>query len=366
MITALVVFGTRPEVIKLAPVVLELRRRPRSFRTVLLATAQHRGLLDQMLRVFDLAPDIDLDLMRPEQSLEDLTARIVRRVGAALGEARPDVVLIQGDTTTAMAAALAAFYRRIPVGHVEAGLRTGDPANPFPEEINRRIAGVLAAYHFAPTRLAARNLRREGIAPERIFLTGNTIVDALRHIAAKEADRPPAVRLNPGQRLILVTAHRRESFGRPLERVFRALRDIARRHPDVDIVYPVHPNPNVRAAAAKVLAGAPRIRLIEPLDYLEFLSLLRRAHLALTDSGGVQEEAPTFKVPVLVLREVTERPEGVAAGVAKLVGTDRARIVAETSRLLEDDRAYRAMAARRNPYGDGHAAERIRDALLGR
>ncbi len=358
-----VVFGTRPELIKLAPVIAALRKRPTPFRPVLVATAQHRGLLDQMLEVFRLKPEVDLDLMRPGQTLEDLTARLVAGVGGALGEIGPDAVLVQGDTTTAMAAALAAFYRRIPVGHVEAGLRTGDNHNPFPEEVNRRMVGVVARWHFAPTARAVANLRGEGVAAGRVFRTGNTIVDALLSISRRVGDDAPSVPLDPAKRLVLVTAHRRESFGRPLEGIMRALRDIAAARADVEVVYPVHPNPNVRAAAGKVLGRSERVRLVAPVDYMAFLALLRRSSLVLTDSGGVQEEAPTFRKPALVLREVTERPEGVEAGVARLVGTDRAKIVRETLRLLDDPRAYRAMAAGRNPYGDGRAAERIRSIL---
>jgi len=360
----LMLFGTRPEIIKLAPVVLSLRRFPARFETILVATAQHRGILDQMLRIFELTPDIDLDVMRPNQSLEGLTSILMEKVTAVLTQTRPDLVLIEGDTTTVMISALAAFYQKIPVGHVEAGLRTQNIYNPFPEEINRRIVSTLATYHFAPTKNAAKNLKKEGIPSSRIFVTGNTVVDALLDISRKIDDYPLPLKLSPEKRLLLVTAHRRESFGMPLENICRALKDVAGKNPDVEIVYPVHPNPNVQENVLKLLQHTERIYLTEPLDYIDFLLLMKKSYLILTDSGGIQEEAPTFKKPVLVLRAVTERPEGVAAGIAKIVGTDRKRIIEETQRLLDDREEYLRMTSKRNPYGDGKAAERIRDILL--
>lgn len=356
---ALIVFGTRPELIKLAPVILELKRRPKTFRVRLLATAQHRGMLDQVMDVFGLQPDLDLDLMRPGQNLDELTARIVSRTGRIFQDEHPDLVIVQGDTTTAMASSLAAFHRGIPVAHVEAGLRTGDLRNPFPEEMNRKVIGALAAWHFAPTPGAARNLRAEGIAASRIAVTGNTVIDALLVIDKAAAGRPLPIALKKNSRLVLVTAHRRESFGRPLDRVCSALIDIVRAHPDVEIVYPVHPNPNVQTAVKTRLSGRERIHLLRPLDYFSFLPLLKAADLILTDSGGIQEEAPFYHKPVLVLRKKTERPEGVAAGLARLTGTDRAVIVRETARILNDPVLQARMSRGRNPYGDGRAARRI-------
>lgn len=358
-----VIFGTRPEIIKLAPVILAIRKKPRRFKTVLLATAQHRGLLDQMLNLFGLKPDIDLDIMKPYQGLEELTSRVMDKAGKALLRIRPDLVLVQGDTTTAMISALAAFYRKIPVAHVEAGLRTGDPFNPFPEEINRKIISTLAAYHFAPTQAAARNLRTEGIPSSRIFVTGNPVVDALLHIDKKMGRRASSVPIDSGKKLVLVTAHRRESFGKPLERICRALIEIVSLEEDVRIVYPVHPNPGVQESVAAYLSGIDRIHLLKPLDYVDFLALMKKAYLILTDSGGVQEEAPTFRKPVLVLREKTERPEGIRAGIARLVGTDEKRILDEAGKILNDPREYRRMTGRKNPYGDGKAALRIRKII---
>ena len=355
----LVVFGTRPEIIKLAPVIRELKRKPRRFRVRLLATAQHRGMLDQMLDVFGLHPDLDLNLMRPGQSLDGLTARIALNVGRALRDERPDLVIVQGDTTTAMVSALTAFHQGIAVAHVEAGLRTGDLDDPFPEEMNRKVISALASWHFAPTRGAARNLKNEGVPSSRIAVTGNTVIDALAMMDKILVDRPLPLRLKPESRLVLVTAHRRESFGRPLDNICSGLIDIARTHPDVEIVYPVHPNPNVRAAVQARLSGRDRIHLIRPLDYFEFLSLLKKAYLVLTDSGGIQEEAPFYHKPVLVLRKRTERPEGLAAGVARLTGTNRASIVREATKILDDPRLHARMSRGRNPYGDGQAARRI-------
>ena len=340
----------------MAPVVLALRREPWA-RARVLATAQHRQMLDQVLDLFGIAPDVDLDLMRPDQALADLTARMIAALDAALDAERPDVVLAQGDTTTVLATGLACFYRRIPFGHVEAGLRTGDLANPFPEEMNRAVASRLARFHFAPTVAARENLRREGIAGEAIHVTGNTVIDALLHVAA--GDTPIGAALDPDKRLVLVTAHRRESFGRPLREAFGALRALADRNEDVQVLYPVHLNPNVSGPAREVLGGHPRILLCDPLEYAPFVSAMKRAYLVVTDSGGVQEEAPALGKPVLVLRDETERPEAVAEGVVKLVGTSSARILAEAQRLLDDPAAYAAMARGVSPYGDGHAAERI-------
>jgi UDP-N-acetylglucosamine 2-epimerase (non-hydrolysing) len=360
----LVVFGTRPEAIKLAPVIHALRERPRQFRCVVCTTGQHREMLEPMLRFFRIRPEHRLDVMRPDQSLAGLTARLIEGLDPVLEKVRPDWLLVQGDTTTCVAASLAAYYRRIRVGHVEAGLRTRDKFAPFPEEVNRRVTGILADLHFAPTERAAAQLRAEGVNPEAVLVTGNTVIDALRWAEARLGARRPAglQRLPPlqsGQRLVLVTGHRRENFGQGMENICLALREIAQRHPEAVVVYPVHLNPNVRGPAGRVLGGCERVHLLEPVPYPALVWLLRRAHLVLTDSGGIQEEAPTFGVPVLVMRDTTERPEGVEAGNARLVGTDKARIVAAVKELLESKAAHRRMARAGNPYGDGKAAQRI-------
>lgn len=355
----LAVVGTRPEAVKMAPVVHALRRRSWCEARVL-ATAQHREMLDQILRFFDVLPDRDLDLMRPGQELADLTARMITALDRALVAERPDMVLAQGDTTTVMVAGLCAFYRQVPFGHVEAGLRTGNLQNPFPEEMNRVLVGRLARLHFAPTAGARDNLLREGIDPATVHVTGNTVIDALLWTADRvdpEPFRPPA-----GKRLILVTAHRRENFGAPFAAVCRALRALADR-PDVTLLYPVHPNPNVHEVAHRMLGDHPSVRLVAPLDYPQMVAAMRACDLILTDSGGVQEEAPSLHKPVLVLRTTTERPEGVDAGAARLVGTDAGRIVAEATRLLDDGSARAAMTGVANPYGDGRAAERIADLV---
>jgi UDP-N-acetylglucosamine 2-epimerase (non-hydrolysing) len=343
----------------MAPVVLRLRQEPETFSVTLCATAQHRSLLDSPLGLFGLKPDVDLDLMRPNQTLNGLCSRIFEGVDACLDEQRPDWLLVQGDTTTVMAAALAGFHRRVRVAHVEAGLRTGDLENPFPEEMNRRVADLVSSLHLPPTRWAAEALRRESIPDSQIHVTGNTVVDALLWIAGTE---PAPV---ADSKLVLITSHRRESFGEPMQRAFRGIARLARRFPDHSFVFPVHPNPSV-AAALGVLRDLPNVRLVEPADYRQFVSWLRSARLVLTDSGGVQEEAPTFGKPVLVLRETTERPEGVERGVARLVGMDERRIFEEAERLLTDESAYAGMACAGNPYGDGRAAERIAGLLAGR
>lgn len=366
-LTIMTIVGTRPEAVKLSPVILELGRHPERVRSVVCATAQHREMLDQVLRLFDIAPHFDLDVMQPDQRLPDLTARLLVALDRVIEQVQPDWVLVQGDTTTVLAASLVAFYHRVRVGHVEAGLRSHDKFQPFPEEINRRIADVLADLYFAPTEAARSNLRREDVPDDRIVVTGNPALDALRLMA----DRADLSRLNPligdldGKRLILVTAHRRENFGRPLSRICRALRTLAARYGDaVRIVYPVHFNPNIAGPARELLGDVPNITLIEPVDYATMIALMKRADLILTDSGGIQEEAPSLHKPVLILREVTERHEVVALGAARLVGSDEDLIVNETARLLEDTDAYRRMASVPNPYGDGHASERIVEAIL--
>ncbi len=352
----LCVVGTRPEAIKMAPVILALKQEP-WVEVRVLATAQHRHMLDQVLKFFDIEPDIDLDIMRPNQALTTLTARLLLDLDDVLAAEKPDVVLVQGDTTTVMTAALASFYHRIPIGHVEAGLRTGDMQNPFPEEANRVIAGRLARWHFAPTESSRQNLLREGVADSAIVVTGNTVIDALLMTASRELTLDIA--LDPNKRMVLVTAHRRENFGEPFRNICRALHDLAVRNPDVQFLYPVHPNPNVKDVAHEMLGRCANFHLCEPLDYAPFIAAMKRAHFIISDSGGVQEEAPALGKPVLVLRDETERPEAVDAGVVKLVGSDYQRITSEAQRLLDDDVAYRAMARGVSPYGDGHGAERI-------
>jgi UDP-N-acetylglucosamine 2-epimerase (non-hydrolysing) len=367
MIKALSVVGTRPEAIKMAPVINELSSQPETFKSMVCATAQHREMLDQVLDIFGISPDYDLDLMRKNQTLSQLTARILTAIDEVIVKERPDWVLVQGDTTTVMVASLVAFYHGVKVGHVEAGLRTGDKSQPFPEEINRRIADVLADLYFAPTEHSRENLLREGVPASAIVVTGNTVIDALLATASRISGRPLDGRIGSldGKRLVLVTAHRRESFGAPLEDICRALLDIAHRYQDdVHIVYPVHLNPNVRSPVHKALGGVPNISLIEPVDYETFVGLMSHAYLILTDSGGMQEEAPSLDKPMLVLRETTERPEVIALGAARLVGTARETIVHEAVRLLEDPVAYEEMASVENPYGDGRASQRIAQAIL--
>ena len=364
----LVVLGTRPEAIKLAPVVLELRRRRPEFHCALAITSQHREMLAPMLDFFGLVPQYDLDVMRPDQRLSELTGRVLTGLDRVLETERPDWVVVQGDTTTAMAAGLAAFYRKIRLAHVEAGLRTNDKLSPFPEEINRRLVGALADLHFAPTDQAVRNLRKEGIPASKILRTGNTVTDALLWAARKIRREPPPLPTGipspaKGRRLVLVTGHRRENFGGGLEEICRALKAAAATCPDLDFVYPVHLNPNVKAPVHRLLGGQPRISLVPPVSYPEMVALLRRAWLVVTDSGGIQEEAPTFGVPVLVTRDTTERPEGIRAGNARLVGTDGAAILRWIRKLAVDPAVYGRMARARNPYGDGRAARRIADRL---
>lgn len=355
------VVGTRPEAIKMAPVVTALRAVGPDLACRLVVTAQHREMLDQVLRCFGIVPDLDLDLMRPGQSLPDLTARVLVELDRTLAAERPDWVLAQGDTTTTFATALASYYRKVSFGHVEAGLRTGNKFYPYPEEMNRVLASSLADLHFAPTAEARDNLLREGVSRERVKVTGNTVIDALFQILATR----PALPFQPeaDRRMVLVTSHRRENFGAPLEEICQALQLLAGRG-DVQIVYPVHCNPQVQQAVQRSLAGRERITLTPPLDYPQFVAAMNAAYLILTDSGGVQEEAPSLGKPVLVLRDETERPEAVAAGTVLLVGPHRDAIVAQSQRLLDDPAAYEAMSRRHNPYGDGQAAGRIVEALL--
>ena len=366
----LVIFGTRPEAVKLAPVIQQLKTTP-DVLTRVCVTAQHREMLDQVLRLFHITPDVDLNIMRPNQALSDLTAHILTNLIPILDSEKPDWILVQGDTTTVMTAALAAFYRGIRVGHVEAGLRTGDKHQPFPEEINRRLTSVLADLHFAPTELSRDNLLNEGIPGEQILVTGNTVIDALNQISGKPA--PVEVEkwlqqwgIMPGdKRLVVITAHRRENFGAPIENICSAIRTLSNKYNrNVHFVYPVHLNPQIQEPVNRLLSGLPNLTLLAPVDYLPMVHLLKAATVVLTDSGGIQEEATGLGKPTLVLREKTERPEGVTAGVLKLVGTNTEMIIHETSRLLDDPVAWAKMAHAANPFGDGRAAERIVQAIL--
>ncbi|AUX74192.1 non-hydrolyzing UDP-N-acetylglucosamine 2-epimerase [Erwinia pyrifoliae] len=366
----LTVFGTRPEAIKMAPLVHALAQED-GIESRLCVTAQHREMLDQVLQLFAITPDYDLNIMQPGQGLTEITSRILAGLKTVFADFTPDVVLVHGDTTTTLAASLAAFYHRIPVGHVEAGLRTGDLWSPWPEEANRTLTGRLASYHFAPTASTQQNLLRENVPAERIFVTGNTVIDALFWVRDRVLNDDAlrnslAVRypfLCADKKMILVTGHRRESFGDGFERICNALADIARLHPQAQIVYPVHLNPNVSEPVNRILHGIDNVILIEPQEYLPFVWLMNRAWLILTDSGGIQEEAPSLGKPVLVMRDTTERPEAVTAGTVRLVGTDGAKIVSEVTRLLTDDEAWQSMSRAHNPYGDGLACQRIVQAL---
>ncbi|MBR3286767.1 MAG: UDP-N-acetylglucosamine 2-epimerase (non-hydrolyzing) [Bacteroidales bacterium] len=378
----MLVFGTRPEAVKMCPLVAALRQRPADFRTEVCVTGQHREMLDQVLRIFDVHPDYDLNIMQPGQDLFDITSRVLSGMRDVLRQARPDMVLVHGDTTTSVAATLAAFYEHIPVGHVEAGLRTYNPASPWPEEINRQLTDRIASCLFAPTEQSRSNLLSEHIDEANILVTGNTVIDALHQVVSRmaedtalqteternlEAAGYPAIRLADGRRLVLVTGHRRENFGDGFLHICTALRDLADRHAAVDFVYPMHLNPHVRDAVRQVfgddLHARPNLFLVEPLDYLEFVYLMARSWLVLTDSGGIQEEAPGLGKPVLVMRDTTERPEAVEAGTVELVGTSYDRIVGGVERLLNDREAYLRMSRAVNPYGDGHACGRIADRL---
>ena len=378
----MLVFGTRPEAIKMAPLAIELKKNDADFETIVCVTGQHREMLDQVLRIFDIQPDFDLNIMKQGQDLYDITARVLTGMRDVLCKCKPDVVLVHGDTTTSTAAALAAFYQQIPVGHVEAGLRTHNIYSPWPEEMNRQITGRIATYNFAPTALSEKNLREEN-AHGKIYVTGNTVIDALHMVVAKLkgdkalADEQAKVlakagydigRLDQGRRLILITGHRRENFGEGFISMVTAMKDLAAKYPDVDFVYPMHLNPNVRRPIHQVfgedLTVWPNFFFIEPLQYLEFVYLMERSHIVLTDSGGIQEEAPGLGKPVLVMRDTTERPEALSAGTVKLVGTDYNKIVTEVSILLDDDNAYKEMSLSVNPYGDGHACTRIVKHLL--
>lgn len=357
----MLVFGTRPEAIKMCPLVNELKKR-KSIETVVCVTGQHRQMLDQVLEAFSVVPDYDLSIMKDKQTLFDVTVNILERIKTVLEEVKPDVVLVHGDTSTTFVTALACFYLQIPVGHVEAGLRTYNIYSPYPEEFNRQAVSIISQYNFAPTELSRQNLLKEGKNPESIYVTGNTAIDALKTTVRADYTHPE-LEWADGSRLIMITAHRRENLGEPMRHMFKAIRRVMDEHPDVKAIYPIHMNPVVREIAQEYLGDDDRIHIIEPLDVLDFHNFLSRSYLILTDSGGIQEEAPSLGKPVLVMRDTTERPEGIAAGTLKLVGTEEETIYKEFSRLLSDKDEYEAMSKASNPYGDGHACERIADIL---
>ena len=357
----MLVFGTRPEAIKMCPLVLELKGRE-NIKTLVCVTGQHRQMLHQVLNAFGVVPDYDLSIMKDRQTLFDVTTNILNSIKQVLETEKPDVVLVHGDTSTTFVTALACFYLQIPVGHVEAGLRTYNIYSPYPEEFNRQAVGILSAYNFAPTEQSKQNLLREGKRPETIYVTGNTAIDALKTTVRADYTHPE-LQWAQDSRLILITAHRRENLGEPMENMFRAIRRVMDEHPDVKAIYPIHMNPAVRQTADKYLSGEPRIRIIEPLEVLDFHNFLSRAYLVLTDSGGIQEEAPSLGKPVLVMRDTTERPEGIAAGTLKLVGTDEQTIYENFKLLLENEEEYSRMSMASNPYGDGFASKRIADIL---
>ena len=360
----MLVFGTRPEAIKMCPLVNELKTR-KGIETIVCVTGQHRQMLDQVLEAFQVEPDYDLSIMKDRQTLFDVTTNILNRIKAVLEEVQPDVVLVHGDTSTTFVTALACFYLQIPVGHVEAGLRTYNIYSPYPEEFNRQAVSIISAYNFAPTELSKENLLREGKNPDTIYVTGNTAIDALK-TTVREDYTHPDLEWAKGSRLIMITAHRRENLGEPMKHMFRAIRRVCDEHPDIKAIYPIHMNPVVREIADSILGDDERIRIIEPLDVLDFHNFLSRSYLILTVSGGIQEEAPSLGKPVLVMRDTTERPEGIKAGTLKLVGTDEEVIYQNFKQLLEDEEAYRAMSTASNPYGDGFACKRIADILEGK
>lgn len=357
----MLVFGTRPEAIKMCPLVNELKKR-KELQTVVCVTGQHRQMLDMVLEAFDVTPDYDLSIMKDKQTLFDVTTNILNRIKEVLEKEKPDVVLVHGDTSTTFVTALACFYLQIPVGHVEAGLRTYNIYSPYPEEFNRQAVSIISKFNFAPTELSKQNLLKEGKDPDSIYVTGNTAIDALK-TTVRENYTHPELEWAKGSRLIMITAHRRENFGEPMRHMFKAIRRVMDEHPDVKAIYPIHMNPVVREIADEFLAGDDRIHIIEPLDVLDFHNFLSRSYLILTDSGGIQEEAPSLGKPVLVMRDTTERPEGIAAGTLKLVGTEEETIYKEFSRLLSDKEEYETMSKASNPYGDGHACERIANIL---
>ncbi len=357
------IFGTRPEAIKMAPLVKELERRDET-ESIVCVTAQHREMLDQVLETFKIKPDYDLNIMQQGQTLTDITVKSIQGLESVIKECQPDIILVHGDTSTTFAGALAAFYNQVAIGHVEAGLRTYDKYSPYPEEMNRQMVDRLTDMYFAPTKLSKENLIKENIAEDKIYVTGNTVIDAMSTTISDEYTHPELNWLKPDDRMILLTAHRRENLGEPMRRIFKAIRRIVDEFPDVKVIYPIHKNPKVREVAEEIFAGCNRVRLIEPLEVFDFHNFQNQSYLILTDSGGIQEEAPSLGKPVLVLRDTTERPEGIEAGTLKLVGTDEELIYQETKKLLEDKAAYEKMSKASNPYGDGHASERIVDAII--
>ena len=361
-ITVLSVFGTRPEAIKMVPLVKELERRE-NIKSVVCVTAQHREMLDQVLETFQIKPDYDLNIMQPGQTLETITTKILENMGAVIADAKPDIILVHGDTTTTFASALAAFYRQVAIGHVEAGLRTYDKYSPYPEEMNRQMVDCMTDMYFAPTQFSRENLLKENVAPEKIWVTGNTAIDAMA-TTVEENYYHEVFDWVGDNRMILLTAHRRENLGEPMKNIFRGIKRVLDQIPDIKVVYPIHKNPVVRAAADEIFSGSDRVKLIEPLEVFDFHNFQNKSYLILTDSGGIQEEAPSLGKPVLVLRNTTERPEGIAAGTLKLVGTDADTVYEETVKLLTDRSAYEAMSRVSNPYGDGQASRRIVDAII--
>jgi len=367
MIKVMTVFGTRPEAIKMAPLIKEMGKYPEQIQSIVTVTAQHREMLDQVMEIFSIKPDYDLNIMQPKQTLFDLTTRVLHGLAEVMEKEKPDLVLVHGDTTTTFVASLAAFYKQISVGHVEAGLRTDNKYSPFPEEMNRRLTGALADLHFAPTSTSLANLINEGKKREDIYVTGNTVIDALLSQVAEKYQFHNEILQNldyEGKKVILVTTHRRENWGQPLENIYSALKEVVETYNNLELVFPIHKNPIVRETAEKILGKTKRIHMIEPLEYLEFINLMNKSYLILTDSGGVQEEAPSLGKPVLVLRENTERPEALEAGTVKLVGTDKNKILQTVKKLLDRPEEYQQMANAVNPYGDGHASKRIVQALL--
>ena len=362
-IRVLTVFGTRPEAIKMAPLVKELEKHSDIFKSIVCVSAQHRQMLDQVLKLFDIKPDFDLNIMKPNQDLWTITAEVLMLIKDVIEESKPDIVLVHGDTTTSMAAALSAFYAKVPVGHVEAGLRTFDKYYPFPEEINRVFTDAVCTYHFAPTDTSVQNLIKSAIPQTHIYKTGNTVIDALLHTVENNSADLSYIGLNPELKTILLTSHRRENFGEPIRNICQAVLELVEKNKDIQVVYPVHLNPNVQKPVHEILGGKERIHLIEPMEYAPFSTLMKHSHIILTDSGGVQEEAPSLGKPVLVLRSTTERPEAVEYGTVKLVGTDKNRIVEETQKLLDNEEEYKKMSEAINPYGDGLASKRIADII---
>ena len=362
-IKVLTIFGTRPEAIKMAPLVKEIEKNSDTLESIVCVTAQHRQILDQVLELFEIKPDYDLDIMKDNQNLWSLTSDVLLKTKEVIETVKPDVVLVHGDTTTSMAAALSAFYAKVPVGHVEAGLRTFNKYYPFPEEINRVFADAVCTYYFAPTDESCENLKKSQIPSEHIYKTGNTVIDALIYTVENHKEEVKGLKLNPDLKTILLTSHRRENFGEPIREICNAILELVKNNKDIEVVYPVHPNPNVRKPVYELLGEKERIHLIEPLEYAQFCNLMKKAHIILTDSGGVQEEAPSLGKPVLVLRDTTERPEAVKYGTVKLVGANKDKIISMVEKLLKDDSEYKKMSESINPYGDGHACKRIVDVL---